>query len=89
MKIKNGLMMKKVGNEFVVMSIDTKLVNLNGMISLNESGAFLFEKLKEEIQEEDLLKVFLDEYEIDEATAKKDLETFINHLKENQLLEDE
>lgn len=82
-------MMKKVGNEFVVMSIDTKLVNLNGMISLNESGAFLFEKLKEEIQEEDLLKVFLDEYEIDEATAKKDLETFINHLKENQLLEDE
>lgn len=87
MKIKEGLMMKKVGKEYVVMSIDTKQVDFNGMISLNESGAFLFEQLKKDLSEEELLRAFLSEYDIDEKTARQDIDQFITALKKNQLVE--
>ena len=48
MKIKEGLILRKVGKEHVVMSTNSNTVNLNGMLILNDSGAFLFNCLKKE-----------------------------------------
>lgn len=87
MKIKPGYLMKKVGDDYVVVSVDSKVVNFNSMISLNESGCLLWKKLEEGCSEEDLVKVILNEYDIEEAIAKQDVEEFLANLRKHQLID--
>ena len=52
-----------------------------------ETGAFLWEKLENDTTKEELLKAMLDEYEVTEDIAKKDIDNFITKLKDGNLLE--
>ena len=62
-------------------------MDFNGMMNLNETGAFLWEKLENDTTKEELLKAMLDEYEVTEDIAKKDIDNFITKLKDGNLLE--
>ena len=49
--------------------------------------AFLFEKLQNDCEKADLLKAMLDEYEVSEEKASADIDTFIQKLREADVLE--
>lgn len=53
--------------------------------SVNETGLFVLRKLKEEENEEAILKAFQDEFELDRNTAEIDLNDFLSMLKSYQL----
>lgn len=86
MKIKDGFILRQVAGNFVVVAIGDEAVNFNAMITLNDTGAFLWEKLQNEITKEELLRAFLSEYDVDKETATKDLEEFIKQLEDGKLL---
>ncbi len=86
MKIKDGYMLRKVAGNYIIVPVGTEAVDFNGLITTNETGAFLWQKLSEDISNEDLLSALLDEYEIDEATARDDIDAFLNKLIESELL---
>lgn len=46
MKIKPDFLLRKVAENYVVVPVGTAMVDFNGMINLNETGAFLWEKLE-------------------------------------------
>jgi hypothetical protein len=87
MKIKAGFMLREVAGNYVVVPVGEASKEFKGIITLNSSGAFLWKSLLEECSIEELLEKFLDEYDIDEETAKKDIELFINKIKEVNILE--
>ncbi len=86
MKIKENYMLRKVADCFVVVPIGAAVAEFNGMINLNEVGAFLWRQLESETTAEAVLAAMLEEYEVDEAVAKADLDKFINELKEANLI---
>ncbi len=86
MKIKENFMLRKVSDTYVVVPIGSAVASFNGMINLNEVGAFLWQQLEEENTFDNVLQTMLSKYDIDEATAKSDLERFINQLEEANLL---
>ena len=43
MKIKSDFLLKKVADSYVVVPVGKATVSFNGMITLNETGAFLWE----------------------------------------------
>ena len=86
MKIKNGFVLRNVAGQFVVLPTGDEL-NLNMMITLNETGAFLWKQLENENDEAGLVAALLAEYDVDEATAKKAVENFVAKLSENDFLE--
>ena len=45
MKIKEGYILRNVAGSFVVVPIGEAASEFNGMMNLNDTGAFLFEKL--------------------------------------------
>ncbi len=53
--------------------------------SVNETGLFVLQKLKEEENEEKILKAFQEEFELDRNTAEIDLNDFLSMLKSYQL----
>lgn len=87
MKIKSGFLLRKVGEQNIVVAIGDESRDFNGIIRLNETGRFLWEKLRNETTENDLVSAMLLEYNIDEATAKNDTAEFLESLKEANLLE--
>ena len=79
MKIKDGFMLRKVGGQNVVVAV--------GKASrLNDTGRFLWEKLANDMTEEQLAAALLAEYDIDEAGARSDISEFIAKLRKAELL---
>lgn len=80
--------MRNIAGSNIVVPVGKAGEIFNGMITLNESGAFFWECLKEETTVDEIVEKILDEYEIDEQTAKQDVEKFINMLRKNNLLDE-
>lgn len=87
MKIKEGFILRNVAGSFVVVPIGEATLDFNGMMNLNETGAFLFEKMIEGISREDLIKALTDEYDVDEETAAHDVDAFIEKVEKEDLFE--
>lgn len=78
--------MREVAGEVVVLPSGEDL-DLNMMITLNETGSFLWKKLAEGAQEEALIAAILEEYETDAETAAKSVAAFVEKLKAYNFLE--
>ena len=88
MKIKENFMLRKVADCFVVVPIGAAVAEFNGMINLNEAGAFLWQLMENETTVDAVVAEMLNQYDVDEATAKNDVENFVAQLKEASLLEE-
>ncbi len=86
MRIKDGYILREVAGNNVVVAVGRAALDFNRLITLNSTGVFLWKMLAEGTVEEALLAAVLDEYEIDEATAKTDIPEFIDKLKGADLL---
>lgn len=87
MKIKDGYILKNIAGSYVVFSLNDKETESN-LISLNETGAFLFKKLQNDITTAELLDELLSEFSVDELRAKEDIAVFLNKCKEIGVLDD-
>ena len=86
MKLKDGFLLRHVAGQAVVLPMGGTL-DLNMMITLNETGAFLWERLQNDTDEAALVTALLGEYDVDEATAAKSVAAFIEKLKEHDFLD--
>lgn len=86
MKIKEGFLLREVAGQTVVIPVSTAM-ELNAMITLNETGTFLWKAMQEETTEEALVQALLGEYDVDEATATEAVKAFTAKLKENGIAE--
>lgn len=86
MRVKSGYILREVAGNYIVVAVGKEAVDFNGLITTNETGAFLWEKLSDNISEEELIAAMLEEYEVDAETAAADISLFILKLKEAELL---
>ncbi len=87
MKIKEGFLLREVAGQWVVVPLGENVVQFNGILTLSQSGALLWQVMeKNDVEEVELVKAILSEYEIDEQTAAKDVRDFISSLKESGLV---
>lgn len=86
MKIKDGFVLREIAGSFIVVAVGEAVKSFNGVISLNQTGAFLWKTLSNGGDEKTLLKALLDEYDVDEELAKKDIALFLAKLKSANLL---
>ena len=87
MKIKEGYLMREVAGNHVVVPTGKAALDFNGMLNLNGTGAFLWKQLADGQNEQELLFALLEEYDIDEVTAKADISDFLAKLKAADLVE--
>ena len=85
MKLKNGFILREVAGENVVIPTGDAL-DLNMMITLNETGCTLWKRLEQEAELADLTAALLAEYDVDEATAAAAAEQFVAKLEKHDFL---
>ena len=87
MKLKKGFVMRKIAGECVVISTASEL-NLNGVITLNSTAQTIWKALESGVETiDELVRALTDEYDVDEALARKAAESFVKKLKELNFLE--
>ena len=86
MKIKDGFVLREVAGSFIVVAVGEAVKNFNGIINLNETGAFLWKILESGGTKEELVAKLCEEYEVDETTAATDVDKFVQNLSEAGLV---
>ena len=86
MKVKDGYILRKVAGNYIVVAVGAEAIDFNGLITTNETGAFLWEKLSNDMTQAQLTDCLLDEYDVDSDTAAKDVDAFIKKLTEAELI---
>ncbi len=87
MKLKEGFLLKEIAGSWVVVPVGEQVVDFQMMITLNETGAFLWENLKNEKSKEELLDALLSEYDVEKSVAETDIDEFLKILSEKELLQ--
>ena len=87
MRIKEGFLLREVAGNTVVVPIGDEAVEFNGVITINETGKFIWELMQDGIEKEELLDRYMKEYNISEDDAKEDIKTFIQILLDNNIAE--
>ncbi len=87
MKIKENFMLRKVADCYVVVPIGPAVADFNGMINLNEAGAFLWQLLENDTTEDAVVSAMLEHYEVDEEVARNDVKKFVAQLSDADLLD--
>ena len=86
MKIKKDFIKREIAGDYILVPIGSTAMDFNGVITMNDVGVFIWENLESVENQDEMLKKILSEYEVDEKTAKIDMEEFLGILKNADII---
>lgn len=87
MKLKSGIVIEKTGDEYVAVATGEAAKSFNGIIRNNKTANYIFEQLKEDKTEEELVDALLEHYEVSREKAQTDVAALIAKLREAGLID--
>lgn len=86
MQIKKELIKREIAGDVILVPVGKTVLDSNGLFVLNELGGFLWDLLPEAQNVEALIAAVLEAYDVDEATAKADIEEFLDDLRKLDII---
>ena len=86
MNIRKELIKREIAGECFLISVGRTVYDTNGLFALTEVGAFLWDRLTEARDAQELLRAVLEEYEVDADTAAADITAFLEKLRSLEIL---
>lgn len=88
MKTKAGFRLRNVCGENIIVAEGIDNIDFSRIISMNESSAYLWQKVVgKEFNEDDLTNYLTEEYEVNETQARTDVKTLIGKWLEAGIIE--
>ncbi len=87
MKVNLEFVAREVAGEYLLIPVGKTTLDLNGMMTLNEVGAFLWEKLPAAENEAALVDAVLAEYEAERSEVEQDVSEFLSKLRELKIID--
>ena len=81
MPIKDNFILKEIAGEYVIIPISNKNLDTTKLFNVNETGAFIFKKLKENKTVEEIKDLMKKEYDAEDEELINDINYFIDLLK--------
>lgn len=88
MKLKYNFVTNEVADKIVAVAVGEDLEKFNGFIKMNDTGAYIFNILKNDVTEDEIVEAMKKDYE--DATEQEIRETvseFVGKLKDADVLE--
>ena len=86
-KLKDGFVVRRIGMQIMAVPVGKQTSEIHGIIALTESAELLWNALTDGADEEALVKIITDTYEVSEEVATEDVKKFLEGLKEQGALE--
>lgn len=87
MKLKENFILREIAGEAMLVPTGAESARINGFISLNPVGALICKALEGGAEPDELIKAVTDQFEIDADTAERDVNAFLDKLRENGIAE--
>lgn len=87
MKIKDGFAKRNIAGSNIVVPVGKNAREFNAMITLNDTGSFLWDIFQEDITIDQAVEIITDEYDVESDRARADIEKFVKLLQDNNLFE--
>lgn len=78
MRLTGQYMKREIAGEVILIPVGEMATKFNGMITLNETGIFIYQCLQKEMEKEEIIQAMLEEYDGDEALIRQEAEKFLN-----------
>ncbi|MDD2475705.1 MAG: PqqD family protein [Dysgonamonadaceae bacterium] len=89
MKLKDNLTIRKIGDEFMMVSESGSGLDYTRVISLNNSAAYLVQEVQhKEFTKEDWISLLIDKYDVDKERAESDVQILIDKLTKEGLFDE-
>ena len=79
-KINKDFILRKIADEYIIVPTGKASQIFNGMITVNEVAAFIWENIDGCDNTESIVSKILSEFDIDEEIARQDVEGFTSEL---------
>ena len=89
MKLADGYLVKEIVGSYVLIPVGQNVVDSKSILSTNETGHFILDKLSNEISYDELFNAMCIEYEAvgnERELLKKDMDEFLTSLRTRNLL---
>ncbi|NSW93526.1 MAG: PqqD family protein [Bacteroidales bacterium] len=83
-----GIVSRKTGNEYVLVPVIDNIADMNSVFILNETGAFIWEKIDGENTVGEIIEKLVTEFDIEKETATEDVLSFFNRMKDFLIISD-
>ena len=81
MEISKQFLLRNVAGRNVIVPVGSAVLDFNAMITVNETGAFLFSLLQEnDMTEEQLVDAITAEYDVSKEKAAEDIKAFCEKI---------
>ncbi len=81
MKLKYNFVTNEVADKIVAVAVGDDMTAFNGFIKMNETGAFIFNMLKDEVTEEEIVTAMIKEYpDATEEEIRSTVKDFVAEL---------
>ena len=87
MKRKADFIMQNVGGENLLVPLGAQVMDMNGLIILNDTGACVWELLAQDRTVDELASAVAEQFDVDAATAHADVQAFLDEIARLGLLE--
>ncbi len=87
MKTSEKFVLRSIADSYVVVPVGDNIVDFGAMITINETGAYIWNLLQTDTDMDGIVKAMCAEFDVDEATARADAEEFVGILRDNRVLE--
>lgn len=89
MKLKDNLTIRKIGDEYMIVSESGSGLDYTRVISLNETAAYLVQEVQQkEFTQGQWVDLLMVKYKVDEDRAKLDVQVLVDKLTKEGLLDD-
>ena len=89
MKFNPIMKVRHVAGEDIAMRVGVGGTDMTTVIALNESALLIYNKLQgREFGIDDAVAVLREEYDIDEPTARRDVENLVQEMRQNEMIID-
>ncbi len=82
MKIKPDFEIINVADDYMLVPVGDQMEQFSGTVVINEVSAFLLGLMKTDISEEGLVNALISEYDVDEDTARADVDKTLKKMIE-------
>lgn len=88
MKLKEGFLLHRTGDETLVVANGPAAAVFNGLIRNNETAGFIFEQLQQPTTEEAIVDAMAQRYDAPRARIAADVHTMVQRLRDEGFLDE-
>ena len=87
MKYKNNFILQDICGEKILVPIGSQVMDMNGLVTLNDTAACVWELLAEDRTLDELAAAVAEQFDVEPERARADVQVFIDEITRMGLLE--